>query len=259
MRFMTIFVLLFAYSYQVISRPPLVFIEGNIGVGKSTFVKILQRHLGSRLLLDGSDDARTGRPVVLSLEPCDEWQNIEGHNLLEAFYSNPARWALLFQIYASMTRIRRQQDECTYAQDLHIMERSWFSDRYCFAQMLHEGGKINELEWAVYEQMWDWYMRNSDLPVCFIYLRASPEECYDRLKNRNRSEEASVPLSYLQDLHDHHERLLIDKTAADSLRRVPVLVLDGSLNFRDSLEIQQIFIAQILDFLKIHGNIDLTV
>jgi hypothetical protein len=42
------------------------------------------------------------------------------------------------------------------------------------------------------------------------------------------------------------------------LKNIPVLVLDGSLNFRDDQAIQQSFIRQILDFLKINGNIDLT-
>lgn len=241
------------------SNPPLIFIEGNIGAGKSTFVKILQKYLSPLSPEELMQGHRAKSSVVISLEPCEQWQNVGGHNLLHAFYGDPSAWASLFQIYASMTRIRKQQAESEYAHIVHIMERSWFSDRYCFAQMLHEGAKINDLEWAVYEQMWDWYMRNSDLPRCFIYLRVPPQECYERLKARNRSEEAGVPLSYLQDLHDHHERLLIDKTIADCLRHVPVLVLDGTLNFRDDQDVQQIFIRQILDFLKIHGNIDLNI
>lgn len=224
------------------AQPAIVFIEGNIGAGKSTFVNMLQKYL----------------PVVVSLEPCDEWQNIAGHNMLQAFYSNPARWATLFQVYASMTRIRRQCTESVHAHGLQIMERSWFSDRYCFARMLHEGNMIQELEWAVYGQMWDWYMRNTQLPIGFIYLRVTPEVCYERLKKRNRSEEAGVPLEYLQKLHVCHDQLLIEKNICLELQDIPVLILDGTVNFRDDVAIQQTFIAQILDFLKIHGNIDLT-
>ncbi|OGB86096.1 hypothetical protein A3J41_02195 [candidate division TM6 bacterium RIFCSPHIGHO2_12_FULL_38_8] len=228
----------------VYKNSPIVFIEGNIGAGKSTLIKILQKHLPF---------------VVLTLEPCDEWQHVQGHNLLHTFYQNPSRWACLFQIYASMTRIRKQQKEAWLADKVQIMERSWFSDRYCFAQMLHKAEKINDLEWAVYEQMWDWYMRNTDLPLGFIYLRVLPEECFKRLQKRNRSEEAGVPLAYLQELHACHEHLLIDKMVDGQSIDFEVLILDGSLNFKDDVAVQQDFVRQILDFLKIRGNIDLTV
>lgn len=226
------------------AQTPILFIEGNIGAGKSTFVKILQTYFPH---------------VVISLEPCDQWQNVQGNNLLFEFYKDPVRWGLLFQIYASMTRIRKQQKDSAFADQIQIMERSWFSDRYCFAQMLHKFGKIDDLGWAVYEQMWDWYMRNSDMPLGFIYLRVSPELCLKRLKERNRSEEAGVSLEYLQHIHECHEQLLIEKIIDGKSVDFSVLVLDGNLNFRDDPAVQMDFVRQILDFLKIHGNIDLNI
>lgn len=229
---------------NISAQPPIVFIEGNIGAGKSTFVKVLQKYLPG---------------IVVTLEPCDQWQNVQGHNLLHEFYKDPLRWGLLFQIYASMTRIRKQQHDGEFAQQIQIMERSWFSDRYCFAQMLHQSGKIDDLGWAVYGQMWDWYLRNTDVPLGFIYLKVAPELCLQRLKQRNRSEEAGVPLEYLQQLHECHERLLIEKKIDEKFVNFSVLVLDGSLNFKDDVAVQTDFVRQILDFLKIHGNIDLII
>ncbi len=237
-------ILIILFAFFAHAQPPIVFIEGNIGAGKSTFVKILQKYLPN---------------LIISLEPCDEWQNVQNYNLLHEFYKDPVCWGLLFQIYASMTRIRKQQKDSACAQIVHMMERSWFSDRYCFAQMLHDSGKIDHLGWAVYEQMWDWYMRNTDMPLGFIYLQVAPEICLSRLKERNRSEEAGVPLEYLQKLHECHEKLLIEKMMDDKVANFSVLVLDGSLNFKDDVAVQTDFIRQILDFLKIRGNIDLII
>lgn len=234
-----------SFYCNVSAQPATVFIEGNIGAGKSTLIKMLKKHLPSS--------------VVLTLEPCDEWQDVQGHNLLHAFYQDSARWACMFQVYASMTRIRKQQKDAMFADTLQIMERSWFSDRYCFARMLYDSKKINDLEWAVYEQMWDWYMRNTPLPTGFIYLRVLPEECFKRLQLRNRSEEAVVPLAYLQQLHACHEQFLIEKIIDNRAVNFEVLVLDGTLNFKDDLLVQQDFVRQILDFLKIRGNIDLVI
>lgn len=42
-----------------------------------------------------------------------------------------------------------------------------------------------------------------------VYLRTTPEVVYDRMKVRGRSEETSVSLDYLKQLHDLHEEWLI--------------------------------------------------
>lgn len=42
-----------------------------------------------------------------------------------------------------------------------------------------------------------------------VYLRTTPEVVYERMKMRGRSEESSVSLDYLKQLHDLHENWLI--------------------------------------------------
>lgn len=225
------------------AQPKLVFVEGNIGAGKSTFLRILQAHL----------------PVILTTEPCDEWQNVAGHNLLQAYYQDGPKWAAIFQMYASMTRIRKQQACASDASLVQIMERSWFSDRFCFGNMLHHLGVIDDLSWQIYCQMWQWQVSHTQHPLAFIYLRVEPEMCFQRMHSRARGEEVGVSLEYLQRLHLYHEQLLVEKALTPFMENMPVLILDGSLNFRDDEAVQRTFVRQILDFLKIHGNIDLTI
>ena len=43
------------------------------------------------------------------------------------------------------------------------------------------------------------------VPDGFIYLRAEPEDCKARMMQRGRSEEGTVELGYLQQLHTMHE------------------------------------------------------
>lgn len=225
------------------ASPALIFVEGNIGAGKSTFLKMLERHL----------------PIILTTEPCDEWQNVQGENLLQAYYQDPSKWAAIFQMYASMTRIRKQQHQALQCGLVQIMERSWFSDRFCFGSMLYDKHCIDDLSWNIYCQMWDWQCKQTQQPLAFIYLRVMPEQCYQRMRNRSRGEETGVSLQYLQALHECHENLLVRKSATDFMKNMPVLVLDGSLNFKDDEAVQRTFVRQILDFLKIHGNIDLMI
>lgn len=46
------------------------------------------------------------------------------------------------------------------------------------------------------------------IPDGFIYLRASPDTCHQRMQLRKRSEEGGVSLDYLRGLHEKHESWL---------------------------------------------------
>ena len=43
------------------------------------------------------------------------------------------------------------------------------------------------------------------VPDGFIYLRAQPDTCMNRMMKRSRNEETGVGIDYLQDLHQRHE------------------------------------------------------
>lgn len=68
-------------------------IEGNIGSGKSTFLKAINKEIPE---------------VEVLAEPLCAWQNVgeNGYNLLEMYYKDPARWGLTFQNFALMTRVQ---------------------------------------------------------------------------------------------------------------------------------------------------------
>ena len=57
-------------------RPFTVLVEGNIGLGKSTYLKQFYNHR---------------EEVEVIKEPVDKWTNLKGHNLLIMFYEHPQR------------------------------------------------------------------------------------------------------------------------------------------------------------------------
>ena len=66
-------------------------LEGNIGAGKTTIMKIISNHFND---------------VEFVEEPVKEWQNLGGMNLLDAFYSDPKRWGFTFEFYSMLTKIQ---------------------------------------------------------------------------------------------------------------------------------------------------------
>jgi deoxycitidine kinase len=200
------------------------FVEGNIGSGKSTFLKKLS----------------TEFKVVQ--EPVDEWSKIRndnGKNILEEFYEDPQRNAYLFQSIAFRSRIRNITDLDEDA----IVERSIYTDRMVFAEVCKEEGNINEIEWNDYTEWFDFIVKHIGFkPKGYIYLRTHPERSHERINKRNRSGESNISLEYLKKLHRKHDNWLIDESN--------VLVLDVTEDFESNPEHLDKMIQKVRDFVK---------
>ena len=200
------------------------FIEGNVGTGKSTLLKILENG---------------GNKVIY--EPVNEWNNLinkNGKNLLEEFYGDQERYAYVFQSIAFRTRIKNLIN----CEPDTFVERSIFTDRNIFAKTCYESGKMNDIEWADYTSWFDWLTETFQIkPKGYIYLRAKPEVSYERIKNRNRSGEDTIPFDYLKELHNKHEKWLMEEPN--------VLVLDVNDDFEnDDLKISELC-TKIVEFI----------
>ncbi len=221
---------------------PYFCIEGGIGAGKSTFLKVINTFLNAQVVY----------------EPHKLWQNVRGENLLERFYADTERWAYTFQTYTFITRILEREKAALKNPHLfQILERSVYSDRYCFAKNCYELGTMNSLEWKLYQEWFSWLVDTYTVkPNGFIYLQTDPIVCYKRLLKRNRQEETNVTLEYLQLLHDKHENWLIHREGIDpTLKDIPVLVIPVNEEFETDRDVQKAHMAKIIDFLEVHYEI----
>lgn len=172
-------------------------IEGNIGSGKTTLLHLLRAHIPN---------------IILSPEPIGEWQRIGPHNILEAYYRDPSRWAYSFQTYALLSRVNQLSSilrtrPCTVPLAPLFTERSIAADRAIFARLIQQEGQLTPMEFEMYQRVYDdlWKLADLKLDHRPIYLRTSPEVCLERMRRRARSEEAAVGLDYLKKIHILHE------------------------------------------------------
>lgn len=211
-------------------------IEGNIGAGKSTFLKLVDKHL----------------PFAhVKLEPLHNWQSkVYGQSLLANFYQDPKRWAYTLETLAMICRVREHLHEQTSKHGCTFFERSIYSGHYCFTHNSHESGFLNEVEWETYTAWFDFLIRGKcQSPRGFIYLRTHPEIAYERVKKRNRHAEKKITLKYLRDIHEKHEAFLMEKkNILPELINVPVLVLDCNDEFENNPEKLQEHLADIQTF-----------
>ncbi|CAN6180327.1 unnamed protein product [Urochloa humidicola] len=255
-------------------------VEGNISVGKSTFLqKIATETVELRDL------------VEIVPEPVSKWQDVgpDHFNILGAFYAEPQRYAYTFQNYVFVTRLMQEKESRGGIKPLRLVERSIFSDRMVFVRAVHEANWLNGMELSIYDSWFDPVLSSLPglIPDGFIYLRATPDTCHKRMMLRSRSEEGSVTLQYLQDLHEKHECWLLPSQQGDrrllsasqlpysmdhslhpdikdkvfflegshvhsSIQKVPALVLDcePNIDFSRDVEAKRKYALQVAKFFE---------
>ncbi|XP_015666588.1 deoxyguanosine kinase, mitochondrial [Protobothrops mucrosquamatus] len=233
-------------------------VEGNIAAGKSTFVGLLRRAFPE---------------WRLTAEPVAKWQEVRAAaaaaaapqvdfgNLLQMVYREPSRWSYTFQTYSCLSRLKAQLEplaaETPKTQEpVLVFERSVYSDRYIFAKNLFEIGHMTEIEWIIYQDWHTFLLQTFGDQLAlhgFLYLRAPPEVCFERLHWRSRPEEKGLQLPYLEQLHVQHENWLVKKATvihSEALRDVPVLILDVTKDFENDPNEQSKLVGQVKTFMK---------
>lgn len=175
---------------------PLIWVEGLIGCGKSTFSKEVGTRLGLRIVE----------------EP------VEGNPYLGKFYQDTKKYAFGMQMFLLHQRYAMQQLASYEATGIGnyngaILDRSLSGDRV-FARMLKDSGNIDPLDWNTYEMAYNIMARTLLPPTLLIFLDVQPETAYERMNSRGRSEEAGVPLDYLVRLREAYLDLLHEAETA---------------------------------------------
>lgn len=174
--------------------PLVIVISGVIGCGKTTLISLL----GTRLVHERYK-------VVIVPEPVEGWQK---SGLFGAYCSDVSRWGYTFQTEAFRSRIMtiRQIYNENRDADIILMERSPWDDKI-FMEMLHEDGKITEMEWGLYLgwcDMWDILLPVQ--PDIFVHLDPSLEECKARITRRGRKGEELLSNEYHESLKAKHDK-----------------------------------------------------
>lgn len=209
-------------------------VEGTIGAGKSTFLKLLGRHMPD---------------ISVKLEQVDTWQSQEyGQSLLANFYKDPKRWAYTFEAFTLICRVQEHIQE-QKNKKITLLERSIYSGNYVFAKNSYESGFMNECEWIMYNQWFSFLSQGCQIPEGFIYLKIDPKVAYERVKKRNRSAESTLPIEYLYHIGERHEEFLCKKeNIHPSLKDVPVLVIDCNQEFEEDTARFRELCARVREF-----------
>lgn len=196
-------------------KPYTIFVEGNIGAGKTTFLKYLTQF----------------EHIDVISEPIEQYRNLNGNNMLDLLYTDTKKWAFPFQTYVHLLMLENYLKPT--AKKTKIMERSPFSAQYIFVELLRQNKQIEKEEYDILQKWNDFTTGNFAVkPNLIVYLRAEPRVAFERVKMRARSEENKVGFDYIQQIHELHEKWLLE------CNDEPVLILNAN---QSAHEVQQQF------------------
>lgn len=230
-------------NYKIVS------IEGNIGSGKSTLLENLRNHYGEN------------SHIIFLREPVDDWEKIKDNNgttMLKKFYADQEKYSFSFQMMAYISRLKILRDSVNKIKEnieyerssespiyIIITERSLYTDKYVFAKMLFDQGKIEDVCYQIYLNWFDEFAK--DFPINYsVYVNTEPEKCYERIHKRARVGEELIPLSYLQECNKYHNEFLDDNNGITKRK----LVLDGNVDIFENEQIVENWLDQIKIFIN---------
>lgn len=156
-----------------------IVVAGNIGVGKSTLVRLLCERL--------------------DWEPF--YEPVTENPYLSDFYQDMDAWGFHSQVFFLAHRLQIQRSILLNPASV-IQDRSIYEDAEVFALNLYLQGHLSQRDHETYRAL---YQALNDLlppPDLMIYLRASVPTLINRIMQRNRNYELSISPDYLHRLND---------------------------------------------------------
>jgi len=157
-------------------------VAGNIGVGKSTLVKMLC----DEMLWDPFYEPVTENPYLAD------------------FYQNMSAWAFHSQVFFLTHRLRSHFNLAQHPNSV-VQDRSVYEDAEIFARNLFQQGNITERDYQTYRELYETAAQFLPPPDLVIYLRASVPTLLNRIDSRGRDYERRISGEYLQNLNDLYE------------------------------------------------------
>jgi deoxyadenosine/deoxycytidine kinase len=154
---------------------PYIVIEGNIGVGKTTYCRKLAEKYGARLILEQFSD----------------------NPFLPYFYENPERHAFSVELFFMTERHRQLQEELIQG---NLFNQQIISDYLFIKTLLFAKNNLNEEEYRLFKRLFHVLSTHFRKPDLVIYLHRPVPHLLKQIKERGRSFEQEISAVYLENI-----------------------------------------------------------
>ena len=185
---------------------PYIVIEGNIGVGKTTFCRKLQEKYNARLILEQFSD----------------------NPFLPYFYENPERHAFSVELFFMTERHRQLQEDLIQGD---LFNQQIISDYIFIKTLLFAKNNLNEEEYRLFNRLFHVLNAHFKKPDLVVYLHRPISTLLTQIKKRGRSYEMEMSTMYLENI----QKAYFDFFKMDP--EYPILVVGiGDLDFEKDVQ-----------------------
>jgi len=190
---------------------PYIVVEGNIGSGKTSLVKMLTKELSAYAF----------------------YEEFSENPFLPKFYAEPEKHAFPLELSFLAERYHQLKKELNTRDLFH---KNIISDYYFFKSLIFAEITLPEDEFALYKKLFHIIHQKLPQPDLLIYLYSDIERLQMNISKRGRDYESQISDDYLRQIHKGYFNFL------NQQNKFPVLILNLS-------DID--FVAQKEDFMKI--------
>lgn len=156
------------------SKAKYIVVEGPIGVGKTSLAKILASEFRARSV----------------------FERVEDNPFLAKFYEDPQTYGFQNQIFFLLSRYQQQRE----LSQQELFREGTVAD-YLFAKdRIFATLNLSSDELALYQRLYGLLDPRVPKPDLVVYLQATAEVLYKRLKKRDKFYERNVTLEYLREV-----------------------------------------------------------
>lgn len=170
-------------------------IEGNIGAGKTSLCRMMERDFNCKLMLEEFDD----------------------NPFLPLFYKDPERFAFTVELFF-MTERYKQMQRTLLTQDL--FKQFTVSDYAFVKTLLFANRNLPEEEFRLFQNLYSVLSQNFPQPDLLVYVHRSVDWLLASIEKRGREYEKNITGAYLKNIQDAYFEYLRHMSS------IPVLILD---------------------------------
>jgi len=170
-------------------------IEGNIGAGKTTLCKMLEKDFGANLILEQFTD----------------------NPFLPYFYKNPERYAFQVELFFMTERHKQLQE---YLSQRSLFQEFTISDYFFIKTLLFAKNNLIDEEYRLFKRLFNVLNTTFRKPDLLVYLHRPVEDLMKNIENRGREYEKDIKPEYLLSLQNAYFDFF--RTVTD----IPVLIID---------------------------------
>ncbi|MEA1873677.1 MAG: deoxynucleoside kinase [Bacteroidota bacterium] len=156
-----------------------IVIEGNIGAGKTSFVRKYVEDINARAI----------------------YERFADNDFLAKFYADPEKYAFTLEMSFLADRFHQLKKELNTQE---LFSNGIVSDYFLMKSLIFARSTLSEDEYRLYRDIFEIIYQRLSKPDIYVYLHKTPDTLLKNISKRGRTYEETITKDYLKSIEDSY-------------------------------------------------------